>query len=135
MEVEPTPGSAAKIFHLDSHLLFLIVVILVVIGDVMSAQRLGDSLVVANEFSVVAVVAVVVSVVVVVAAGVVDEHGDDGQEDGDEEQDVVPKAPKAPKVRGGSGEDEELSHLHVEGLPKIGSRALHTKLAQLKVKP
>ena len=114
-------------------------VILVVIGDVMSVQTLGDSLVVANEFSVVAVVAVVVSVVVsvvvVVAAGVVDEHGDDGQEDGDEEQDVVPKAPKAPKVRGGSGEDEELSHLHVEGLPKIGSRALQTKLAQLKVKP
>ena len=99
-----------------------------------------ESVVVASEFVVVAAivvvaVVVVVSVVVVVAAGVVDEHGDDGQEDGDEdegEEDVV----HDPKVRGNGKADDELGHLQVEveDLPKIGSRALHKKLHQLKVK-
>ena len=85
------------------------------------------------EFVVVAVIVVVVAVVVVVvAAGVVDEHGDDGQEDGDggEEEDAVHE----PKVRGNGKADEELGHLQVEDLPKIGSRALHIKLHQLRVK-
>lgn len=114
MEVDPTPGSVTP------------------------KVVARESVVVAIEFVVVAVivvvaVVVVVSVVVVVAAGVVDEHGDDGQEDGDggEEEDAVHE----PKVRGNGKADEELPHLQVEDLPKIGSRALEVSLGkQVEVK-
>ena len=95
-----------------------------------------ESVVVASEFVVVAVIVVVVAAVVVVvsvvvAAVVVDEHGDDGQEECDDDEESVHE----PKVRGNGKADDELPHLQVslEDLPKIGSRALHTKLHQFKV--
>ena len=96
-----------------------------------------ESVVVASEFVVVAVIVVVVAAVVVVvsvvvAAVVVDEHGDDGQEECDDDEESVHE----PKIRGNGKADDELPHLQVslEDLPKIGSRALHTKLHQFKVK-